>query len=118
MNPIGREDEWPEQGPHRRVCISLGELSEHLRRIAYGETSDLKLGRFSLRSEVGPQQDDPLGPLLFCLPLQAILLNLQSIWAILTTSLWGECGLVAADVETIERECRELGLSLNHTKWG
>src|SRR6218665_3543130 len=46
-------------------------------RLAYAEASDLRFGRYII-SQVGPQQGDPLGPLLFCLPLQPILLSLSS----------------------------------------
>ena len=59
------------------VSDTLPELLPYC-NLAYAENSDLKFGRFSLRSEVGPQQGDPLGPLLFCLPLQDTLLNLHS----------------------------------------
>ena len=46
--------------------------------LAYAEPSSLKYGTFSLLSQVGPQQGDPLGPLLFCLPLQPILAAMVS----------------------------------------
>ena len=100
------------------VSDTLPELLPYC-NLAYAETSDLKFGRFSLRSEVGPQQGDPLGPLLFCLPLQVTLLNLQSplvLGYLDDLTLGGAAAGVAADVETIERECREMGLSLNHAK--
>ena len=46
--------------------------------LAYSEPSNLKYGTFNLLSQVGPQQGDPLGPLLFCLPLQPILAEMSS----------------------------------------
>ena len=36
---------------------------------SYSEESTLLFGQFMVRSQMGPQQGDPLGPLLFCLPL-------------------------------------------------
>src|SRR6218665_455775 len=40
---------------------------------AYSVDSQLQFGPFVVRSQMGPQQGDPLGPLLFCLPLQPVL---------------------------------------------
>ena len=68
---------------------------------------------------MGPQQGDPLGPLLFCLPLQPILLKLSSaltLGYLDDLTLGGEESVVAADVEMIEREAEKLGLHLNHAK--
>ena len=41
--------------------------------LAYAEPSDLKFGHFTIKSQMGPQQGDPLGPMLFSLPLRKIL---------------------------------------------
>src|SRR6218665_2703648 len=60
--------------------------------LAYAEKSQLQYRSFTIQSEVGPQQGDPLGPLLFCLPLQPILVKLSPplvFGKTLTTSLWG-----------------------------
>src|SRR6218665_2450972 len=40
---------------------------------SYSSASVLKFGSFSISSQLGPQQGDPLGPRLFCLPLQPVL---------------------------------------------
>src|SRR6218665_3822522 len=45
---------------------------------SYSSASMLKFGSFSISSQLGPQQGDPLGPLLFCLPLQPVLHSLTS----------------------------------------
>src|SRR6218665_3139141 len=45
---------------------------------SYSAPSNLKFGYLSLSSQVGPQQGDPLGPLLFRLPLQPVLQSLES----------------------------------------
>src|SRR5918995_3404919 len=64
-----------------RMLAALDELLPELTpycRLAYAESSDLRFGRYTIASQVGPQQGDPLGPLLFCLPLQPILQELSS----------------------------------------
>src|SRR6218665_3763865 len=79
----------------------------------------LKFGSFSLLSQMGPQQGDPLGPLLFCLPLQPILMRCSSpvtLGYLDDLTLGGEESIVTADVELIERESESLGLHLNHSK--
>jgi hypothetical protein len=68
---------------------------------------------------VGPQQGDPLGPLLFCLPLQPILLQLVSPLSfgyLDDLTLGGKAETVAADVDFIERTCSTMGLTLNRSK--
>ncbi|PGH37799.1 MAG: hypothetical protein CRN43_19015, partial [Candidatus Nephrothrix sp. EaCA] len=45
---------------------------------AYSAPSVLRFGHLLLTSEMGPQQGDPLGPLLFSLPLQPVLQTLTS----------------------------------------
>src|SRR6218665_333129 len=50
----------------------------HYCHLAYAEPSQLKFGKYTILSMVDPQQRDPLGPLLFCLPLQPALLKLTS----------------------------------------
>src|SRR6218665_1676060 len=70
-------------------------------RLAYAEASDLRLGRYIISSQVGPQQGDPLGLLLFCLPLQPILLSLSSplvLEYLDDISLGGNAEVVARDV--------------------
>jgi hypothetical protein len=105
-----------------RMLAAVDEMVPELAafcHLAYEESSRLKFGGFTVWSQLGPQQGDPLGPLLFCLPLQPILLKLQSplsIGYLDDLSLGGSPEVVAADVETIERGCVELGLCLNRTK--
>ena len=41
--------------------------------LSYGNATALKFGDSTIWSEEGPQQGDPLGPLLFCLTIQPIL---------------------------------------------
>jgi hypothetical protein len=86
---------------------------------AYAEESTLKFGGYTVQSRVGPQQGDPLGPLLFCLPLQPILLQMGSPLSfgyLDDLTLGGKAETVAADVEFIERACSTIGLALNRSK--
>jgi hypothetical protein len=79
------------------------ELSTHC-HLAYAEPSNLKYGKFTLQSQEGPQQGDPLGPVLFCLPLQEILSGLQSPLAfgyLDDLTVGGGCKIVCEDLEAI-----------------
>src|SRR6218665_4199342 len=46
--------------------------------LAYAEPTSLRFGSFTVQSQEGAKQGDPLGPLLFCLPLQSTLTQLES----------------------------------------
>jgi len=45
---------------------------------AYGQPSILFHGSYIISSEEGPQQGDPIGPVLFCNTVQPLLESLQS----------------------------------------
>src|SRR6218665_1772085 len=67
---------------HRDSMLSsvdeiLPELGAYC-HLAYAEATFLQFGKFTVLSQEGSQQGDPLGPLLFCLPLQPILTRLLS----------------------------------------
>ena len=47
-------------------------------RLSYAENSTLLFNEFKISSEEGPQQGDPLGPLLFALTIHPILQSLVS----------------------------------------
>jgi hypothetical protein len=86
---------------------------------SYLHSSILKFGTFTLSSEEGPQQGDPLGPLLFCLAEQHILDSLSSsviIGFLDDLSLGGPEDVVARDVDHIIVEAAKLGLKLNTGK--
>src|SRR6218665_1554416 len=87
--------------------------------IAYSKPTVLKYGNFSLFSQSGLQQGDPLAPLLFCLPIQPLLSSLQSLLRIGfldDLTLGGPITTVASDVQAIIREAGHMGLTLNFTK--
>jgi len=87
--------------------------------LAYQNTSILQYGQRTIASEEGVQHGDPLGPLLFCLTVQPLLLSLASdlILGFLDDfTIGGHLTSVAADVATIRSSGASLGLSLNSIK--
>ena len=55
----------------------ISELAAYC-HLSYAESTSLRFGSFTVLSQEGAQQGDPLGPLFFCLPLQSILTHLES----------------------------------------
>ena len=55
------------------IVMSLGYVNS-----AYGSVSHLQFGDFIIESAEGIQQGNPLGPLLFCLAIPPLFLNIQS----------------------------------------
>lgn len=87
--------------------------------LAYAEPTSLRFGSFTVQSQEGAQQGDPLGPLLFCLPLQSILTQLESpltFGYLDDLTLGGPPDGVVADIDLIESGCAHLGLNLNRSK--
>lgn len=87
--------------------------------LAYSSSSFLKFGSFTMLSEEGVQQGDPLGPLCFCLTVHPLLSSLRSLLAmgyLDDFSVGGPLHAVAGDVELIVREGAKLGLQLNVNK--
>ena len=86
---------------------------------AYSTPSVLKFGDMLLSSQMGPQQGDPLGPLLFSLPLQPVLHSLESVLRVGfldDLTLGGEIGAVSRDVDILSGLGLKLGLCLNPSK--
>src|SRR6218665_276664 len=72
-----------------------------------------------LSSQMGPQQGDPLGPLLVSLPLQPVLHSLESALRegfLDDPTLGGEVGAVSHDVNILSGLGLKLGLCLNPSK--
>ena len=87
--------------------------------LSYANPSQLKFGSRSISSEVGAQQGDPLGPLLFCLTIQPILAALTSplkIGYLDDITIGGQQSTVAEDVDTIRTMSETIGLKLNNSK--
>jgi len=86
---------------------------------AYGSSSELWIGEFKIDSAEGVQQGDPLGPLLFCLALDAPLKNLNSAFI---SGYLDDVGLgdtvpkLIDQIRQFESETSLLGLRLNHSK--
>jgi len=86
---------------------------------SYSAPSILKFDYLSLSSQVGPQQGDPLRPLLFSMPLQPVLQSLESdlrVGFLDGITLRGELETVARDVIVVAGLETQLGLHLNPAK--
>ena len=91
----------------------------HFCHLAYSNSSFLKFGPHTILSEEGPQQGDPLGPLLFCITVQPMLSSLESNLAIGFLddfTVGGSITSVSKDIDLISVESARLGLHLNVEK--
>ena len=85
---------------------------------AYSTPSFLFFGEDTIPFSEGVQQDDPLGPLLFCLAIHN-LVQLQSefnVFFLDDGTLGGSLEEVLEDFNTVERMAGELGLQPNRDK--
>ena len=103
----------------------LNAIVEHVPEIynfchlAYDVSSALKFFNHTVSSQEGVQQGDPLGPLLFCLPIHTLLLACQSqlkMAYIDDITLGGPAAVVAADDALVKAQGTALGLVLNEKK--
>ena len=72
-----------------------------------------------LDSAEGVQQEDPLGPLLFCLTIHNLTTQLVSDFKIFyldNGTLGGACDYVLRDLKVVEDVAGQLGLQLNRAK--
>ena len=86
---------------------------------AYSHPSTLFFGPHTISSEEGPQQGDPLGPLLFCNTIQPLLSSLASelnLGYLDDVTLGGPADTVASDVAEIAKVGGNMGLILNSSK--
>ncbi|XP_055347987.1 uncharacterized protein LOC129595098 [Paramacrobiotus metropolitanus] len=86
---------------------------------AYGHHSSLFIGEHVMSSESGVQQGDPLGPLLFCLALQAVILTLNTelnAWYLDDGTLGGLPESVQENLARVIEGARRIGLEINVTK--
>jgi hypothetical protein len=87
--------------------------------LAYSQSSTLSFGEFTVLSQEGPQQGDPLGPLLFCVTAQPLLRKLSAelrIGFMDDFTLGGEASAVADDVAYLRRAGNDIGLIINDSK--
>jgi len=100
------------------LFTTIPELYQFVHQ-CYAAPSVLKFGQHVVSSQMGPQQGDPLGPLLFCLPLQPALQSLKSdlrIGFLDDLTLGGDPSAVAQDIQYISTLETSLGLRLNRQK--
>ena len=86
---------------------------------AYSQPSTSFYGSFVIPSEEGPQQGDPLGPLLFCNTIRTLLSSLSSelnLGYLDDVTLAGPAVTVASDVAEIIQIGSAMGLTLNTAK--
>ena len=86
---------------------------------AYSDSSVLKFGSYSIDSNEGVQQGDPLGPLLFSLTIHSLLVNCESdlrIGYLDDITLGGLTSMVTSDVSRLKSDAAKLGLELNVSK--
>ena len=87
--------------------------------LSYGCNSSLKFGSYSIMSQEGAQQGDPLGPLLFCLTIHSMLQSLSSdivIGYLDDITLGGAEPDLAADFSMIQVQGEAVELKLNINK--
>ena len=85
----------------------------------YSGQSYLRFGHFTIMSDEGPQQGDPLGPLLFCITAMAIVKRVKSqlnIWFMDDGTMGGDVGTLLADFRMLMVEGSKLGLVVNDAK--
>ena len=81
--------------------------------------SKLQFGSFTISSQVGPQQGDPLAGLLCCLAIQKLLRSTRSIFSagyMDDIKLGVKVNDVSRDVELFKLEGEAIGLVLNSAK--
>ena len=85
----------------------------------YEEITNLRFGDYSISSQEGTQQGDPLGPLYFCMSIQPILSKLACEFVtgyLDDISLGGDVDIAIDDFIFLESEAGKLGLKLNRSK--
>jgi len=83
---------------------------------AYSQSSTLFYGPLRVSSQVGPQQGDPVGPLLLCNSVQPLLSSMDFVLTLGFLDdfkLGGPAEVVTRDVSKVVEIGGELGLSLN-----
>ena len=86
---------------------------------AYSAASVLFYGQYHILSQEGPQQGDPLGPLLFCNTIHPLLASLSSVLKLGymdDVTLGGPQETVAKDIKLIMNASQDIGLNLNTAK--
>ncbi|XP_047992700.1 uncharacterized protein LOC125231302 [Leguminivora glycinivorella] len=85
----------------------------------YSASSNLYLKDELISSQVGAQQGDPLGPLIFCLAIQQTIVKLKSplnAWYLDDGTIGGKPGEVMEDLQLLIPALKNVGLEVNPTK--
>lgn len=85
----------------------------------YRNSSLLFFGDNTISSQIGAQQGDPLGPLIFSLTIHKLIQNLKSelnMWYLDDGSICDDPDIVFNDFNTILNESKKLGLEINPSK--
>ncbi|XP_026331470.1 uncharacterized protein LOC113238842, partial [Hyposmocoma kahamanoa] len=105
--------------------IILSEILENVPSLypfvyqCYSVPSNLYYGENSILSQVGAQQGDPLGPLLFCLAIQKIISSLDSplnVWYLDDGTIGGSPEVVLQDLKRLGVALKAVGLEINPNK--
>jgi hypothetical protein len=100
------------------IHATLPEVYSYV-HASYASPSHLSLAENIIISNEGIQQGDPIGPLLFCLTLQPVLSRCGSELRIAyldDITLGGSLGSLSVEVDCLQRDASEIGLSLNVSK--
>jgi Reverse transcriptase (RNA-dependent DNA polymerase) len=116
FNSIGRDAMFQQVRLH---APSISPWVEY----CYQQGAVLYAGDACLASEMGVQQGDPLGPLLFALTIQPILVKVQQEcqldffrWYLDDGTIGGNVAEVANATRIIQQECARIGLQMNEAK--
>lgn len=85
----------------------------------YGKATTLFFGDFQIASQVGVQQGDPSGPLLFSMAIHPIIEELTSdlnVWYLDDGTLCGDAKTIKKDLLVIKERFQELALEVNTEK--
>ncbi|XP_047989335.1 uncharacterized protein LOC125228717 [Leguminivora glycinivorella] len=85
----------------------------------YSTPSNLLFNGTTISSQVGAQQGDPLGPLIFCLAIQKVVSSLDSplnVWYLDDGTIGGSPETVLNDLHKLVPALREIGLEVNPAK--
>ncbi|XP_049875922.1 uncharacterized protein LOC126373729 [Pectinophora gossypiella] len=105
--------------------VILKEAKEHIPGLypflhqVYAVPSNLYYGVSLISSQVGAQQGDPLGPLLFSLAIHPVVSDLKSplnVWYLDDGTIGGSPETVARDMRSLFSALRVMGLEVNTAK--
>lgn len=103
----------------------LKEIKKHTPKLfpflwqCYFSPSLLFFGNDTIQSQIGCQQDDPCGPLIFCLAIHSIISNLEqdiNVWYLDDGTLADKPELVLENFKNLIDKSLHIGLKINPSK--